>query len=156
MTYQECKQNLYNLEIMADIPDKWKEEVPFLVEEENGTKYIAFLYCIPKNGVTKIAGLILISVDNLDVQVYSTEEIEGRFGASSQYCQALDIQNYTEYFIRKEQYEQLFAKYVNAKGNISGEEKVLLKKLFLSMFSKEQYNKVISYLGNSYINQLNS
>ena len=156
MTYQECKQNLYNLEIMADIPDKWKEEVPFLVEEENGTKYIAFLYCIPKNGVTKIAGLILISVDNLDVQVYSTEEIEGRFGASSQYCQALDIQNYTEYFIRKEQYEQLFAKYVNAEGNISGEEKVLLKKLFLSMFSKEQYNKVISYLGHSYINQLNS
>ena len=94
--------------------------------------------------------------DDVVIKQYSTEEIEGRFGASSQYCQALDIQNYTEYFIRKEQYEQLFAKYVNAKGNISGEEKVLLKKLFLSMFSKEQYDKAISYLGNSYINQLNS
>ena len=156
MTYQECKQSLYNLEIMADIPDKWKEEVPFLVEDENGTKHIAFLYCIPKNGVTKIAGMILISVDNLDVQVYSIEEIERRFGASLQCCQAIEIQNYTDYFNRKEQYEQRFAKFVNAKGNISGEEKALLKELFLSMFSKEQYDKVISHLGNSYIKLLNS
>ena len=156
MTYQECKQSLYNSEIMANIPDKWKEEVPFLVEEENGTKHIAFLYCSSKNGVTKIVGLILVSLDNLDVQVYSTEEIEGRFGASSQYCQALDIQNYTEYFNRKEQYERLFAKYVNSKGDVSTEEKVLLQKLFLSMFSKEQYEKVISYVGNSYIKLLRS
>ena len=45
---------------------------------------------------------------------------------------------------------------MNAKGNISGEEKALLKELFLSMFSKEQYDKVISHLGNSYIKLLNS
>ena len=156
MTYQECKQSLYNSNVIADIPDKWKEEVPFLLVEGNNLKQIAFLYCSYKKKEAKIAGLILVSLDNLDVQVYSAQEIEERFGTNLQYCKALDIQNYTEYFFRKEQYEQLFAKYVNSNGNISREEKTLLKKLFLSLFSKEQYDAVISCVGNSYINHLNN
>ena len=141
MTYQECKQSLYNSEIMANIPDKWKEEVPFLVEEENGTKHIAFLYCSSKNGVTKIVGLILVSLDNLDVQLCSAQEIKVRFGTSSQYCQEIEIQNYTEYFNRKEQYERLFAKYVNSKGDVSTEEKYYFRSSSYLCFQRSNMRK---------------
>lgn len=146
MEYNECKQALYNSELIGNIPDSWKGEVP-IIFEEYGEKKIGFLFSKVGDGKTKLKKMIVVSIENAKIVEYNARQLKENFQISTQSMKAIQINDYDIYFKQKQKYEEMISNIVNNKAVINKEFIQLTKEFF----STEQYEKIVFRIEKSLI-----
>lgn len=144
MSYNDCKQALFNSSIIGDIPDNWYRDIPVLFVSD-GIMYVGFLFWKSTNESITLKRMIAINAINNEIKVYSPEQISEIFGINYLAVEALTIEDHKQFLSDENKYEQMVERIVDNTTN----DYLQLSTIAKQLYSEEQYKTIIQKIGST-------
>lgn len=145
MSYNDCKQALFNSSAIGDIPDNWYRDMPVIFVFDN-IVYVGFLFWKSAKETVTLKRMISVNTSTNEIKVFSSEQMSKMFGLDQFTVKALTIEEREQYISAGKEYEQMVEHIIDNPTDDYSQFSNIAKQLF----SEEQYEAIIQKIGSTF------
>lgn len=145
MSYNDCKQALFNSSAIGDIPDNWYRDMPVLFIFDN-IVYVGFLFWKSAKETMTLKRMIAVNTSTYKIKVISSEQMSKMFDFDQFTVKALMIEDREQYISVGKEYEQMIGHIIDDLTDDYSQLSNIAKQLF----SEEQYKAIIQNIGSTF------
>ena len=145
MSYNDCKQALFNSSAIGDIPDNWYRDMPVIFIFDN-IVYVGFLFWKYAKETVTLKRMISVNTSTNELKVFSSEQMSKMFDFERFTVKALTIEDREKYISVGKEYEQIIGHIIDNPTDDYSKLSNIAKQLF----SEEQYESIIQKIGSTF------